>query len=134
MTYLLPALLALPIMLVIDLIWIGVVANRFYHESLGPLFAETILWVPALIFYLIYIAGLSFFVLSPALEKHSLMYAVLAGAFFGLVAYSTYDLTNLAIIKNWPLLMSVIDIAWGTFLTALTSGAVYLIATTFFGR
>lgn len=127
-------LIAFPIAFIVDLLWIGVVANRFYRESLGEMFAPSVNWVPAVIFYLIYIAGLVFFVISPAIAKHSFVYAVGAGAFLGLIAYATYDLTNLAVIRNWPLLMSVVDIAWGVFMTALTSGATYLIATSFFGR
>ena len=112
-------LIALPIGLLVDLLWIGVVANRFYRSELGELFAPQVNWTAALIFYVVYIAGLVFFVLSPAIAKQSLLYAVLAGAFFGLIAYATYDLTNLATVRNWPLLMS---------------GTTYLIATTFFGR
>lgn len=127
-------LVALPIAFVVDLLWIGVVANRFYRSELGELFAPTVNWIPAVLFYLIYIAGLIFFVLSPALAKHSLWHAVLAGAFFGLIAYATYDLTSLAVIRNWPLLMSVVDIAWGVAMTAFTSGITYFIATSFLGR
>lgn len=124
----------LPILFVIDIVWIGLVANRFYKEQMGDLFAPTINWPPAVLFYLIYIAAIVFFVLTPALEKQSLWYAILAGAFLGLTAYATYDLTNLAVVRNWPLLMSVVDIIWGAFLTAAVSGVAYLIATTFLGR
>lgn len=127
-------LIALPIGLLVDLLWIGVVANRFYRSELGELFAPQVNWTAALIFYAIYVAGLVFFVLSPAIVKQSLLYAVFAGAFFGLIAYATYDLTNLATVRNWPLLMSLVDIAWGVFMTAFVSGTTYLIATSFFGR
>jgi len=124
----------LPILFVIDIVWIGLVANRFYKEQMGDLFAPTINWPAALAFYAIYIAAIVFFVLMPALEKQSLWYAVLAGAFLGLTAYATYDLTNLAVVRNWPVLMSFVDIVWGAFMTGAVSGAVYLIATTFLGR
>lgn len=98
------------------------------------MFADPINWIPAVLFYIIYLAGLMFFVVEPALVKHSLMYAVLAGAFFGLVAYATYDLTGLAVIRNWSVLLTVVDLAWGTFLTSSVSGITYLIATSFLGR
>lgn len=134
MNYIPLFLVALPITFIIDIVWIGLVANRFYKQEMGDMFADPINWVPAVLFYIIYLAGLMFFVVEPALVKHSLMYAVLAGAFFGLVAYATYDLTGLAVIRNWSTLLTVVDMAWGTFLTASVSGVTYLIATSFLGR
>lgn len=77
----------------------------------------------AVVFYLIFIAAMVFFVISPAVEKQSLLYALGAGAFFGLVTYATYDLTNLATLKDWPLSITVIDLSWGTFITMATSVA-----------
>ena len=124
----------LPLLLVIDILWIGVVANKFYREQLGVLFAPSVNWPAAILFYAIYAAAIVFFVLMPALARQSLLYAVLVGAFLGLVAYATYDLTNLAVIKDWPLVMSIADIAWGAFMTAMVSGAAFLIATSFLGR
>ncbi len=134
MNYIPLFLVALPITFIIDIVWIGLVANRFYKQEMGDMFADPINWVPAVLFYIIYLAGLMFFVVEPALVRHSLMYAVLAGAFFGLVAYATYDLTGLAVIRNWSVLLTVVDLAWGTFLTASVSGVTYLIATSFLGR
>jgi len=134
MNYIALALIALPITFIIDIVWIGLVANRFYKQEMGDMFADPINWVPAVLFYIIYMAGLAFFVIEPALVKHSLMYAVLAGAFFGLVAYATYDLTGLAVIRNWSVLLTVVDMAWGMFLTASVSGLTYLVATSFLGR
>lgn len=127
-------LVALPIAFVIDLLWIAVVANRFYREQLGPLFTDSINWPAAIAFYLIYIAGLTYFVIAPALEAHSLPKLLFGAAFFGLVAYATYDLTSLAVIKNWPVLMTYVDMVWGVAMTTGIATATYLIATMFLGR
>jgi uncharacterized membrane protein len=85
-------------------------------------------WFAAMVFYLLFIAGLVIFVISPAVEKKSWVNALLSGAFFGLISYATYDLTNLATMKNWPLLVTVIDLIWGTVLAASVSALTYLIA------
>jgi uncharacterized membrane protein len=127
-------LVTLPVLLVVDIIWIGVIASRFYRDQLGSLFAPSVNWPAAIAFYLIYAAAIVFFVLMPSLARQSLLYAVLVGGFLGLVAYATYDLTNLVVIKDWPFLMSIVDMVWGAFMTAMVSGAVYLIATSFLGR
>jgi uncharacterized membrane protein len=89
---------------------------------------DNVNWLAALVFYALFIAGLVFFFINSALVKDSLRYAILAGGFFGLVTYATYDLTNLATIKDWPLLITVVDLIWGTFVTATTSGiTIYLV-------
>lgn len=124
---------ALPIAFVIDLLWIGVVANRFYRESLGDLFAPNINWVAAIIFYIIFIAALTFFAIVPAIEAGNVWRAVMLGAFLGLTAYATYDLTNLAVIRNWPVLMSVVDMIWGTVMSASIAGITYLVAKSWWG-
>ena len=124
----------LPVLLIVDFLWIGVVAQKFYRAELGDLFAPTVNWVAAVVFYLLYAAAIVFFVVAPALERQSLVYALLAGLFLGLVAYATYDLTNLAVIRNWPLMMSIVDMAWGAVMTGAVSAAVYFIATAFLGR
>jgi len=82
----------------------------------------------ALIFYLLFIAGLVFFVISPALEKREWVSALLMGAFFGLVTYATYDLTNLATVKDWPLIITIVDLVWGMTLSATVSVITYFIA------
>lgn len=127
-------LTALPIAFVIDLLWIGVVANRFYRDQLGTLFTDAINWPAAIAFYIIYIAGLTYFVIAPAVESHSLAKVLIGGALFGLVAYATYDLTSLAVIKNWPVLMTFVDMLWGTIMTTGIATATYLVATTLLGR
>lgn len=121
--------ITLPIALAIDFLWIGIIAIGFYREQLGALMLPQVNLAPAILFYLLFAAALVFFVIAPALERQSLMYAIGAGAFLGLSAYAAYDLTNLATLVNWPLRMSIVDMAWGAVMAASTSGIVYTIAT-----
>ena len=114
-------LITLVSFLVIDMIWLGVVARTFYNNSLGFIFAESINWAAAFLFYLLFVVGLLIFVVVPGLEKGSLRATLLRAALFGLVTYATYDLTNLATIKDWPLLVTVVDLAWGTILSLAVS-------------
>ena len=86
-------------------------------------------WAAAIIFYLLFIAGLITFVISPAVERQSWKYAIHFGAFFGLLTYATYDLTNLAVTKDWPLLVTIVDLVWGAVLAASVSAVTYFIAT-----
>jgi uncharacterized membrane protein len=122
------SLIALPVFFLIDMVWLGLIAKNFYREQIGFLMKTDVNWIAAIIFYLIFIAGLVVFVIMPAIEKNSLMHAILLGAFFGLVTYATYDLTNLALTKDWPLLVTIVDLMWGAFLAASVSTATYLIA------
>ena len=105
---------------VLDAIWLGVVARRFYRGQIGFLMGPTN-WTAAVLFYLFYIAGLLFFVIEPSLARGRPQYALLAGLFFGFITYMTYDLTNLATLQGWPVLLTVVDIAWGTALGGATS-------------
>jgi len=118
--------------LLIDGIWLTVVAKNFYAKYLGYLMAKTPNLAAAGIFYLIYIFTLVVLVISPALQKGSLITAVLTGALFGLCAYATYDLTNLATIKGWPLLVTIVDLAWGTFVTGTVAGISFFILSKWF--
>ncbi len=120
--------IALPVFFAIDMVWLGLVAKNFYSQQIGYLMKTNVNWVAALLFYFLFIGGVVFFVLTPALEKNSLTYAVFAGALFGLMTYATYDLTNLATIKEWPLLVTVVDLIWGTSLSTIVSVVSYLIA------
>ncbi len=120
--------IALPVFLVIDLVWLGLVAKSFYAKHLGFLMRPDPNWIAAIIFYLLFVIGLVHFVITPALEKSSLTDALLFGALFGLVTYSTYDLTNLATIKDWPLVVTCVDLVWGTTLSAALSAITYSIA------
>lgn len=120
-------LTSLLVFLAIDMVWLTVVAKNFYAKYLGYLMAKSPNLLAAGIFYLIYILGMVVLVLTPALEKKSLMQAILQGALFGLCGYATYDLTNMATIKDWPLLVTVVDLIWGTVLSATVAGVSYLI-------
>lgn len=111
----------------IDLLWLGIVAKNLYSKMIGYIMTPKVNWYAAIVFYIIFIIGLMFFALYPALEKDKLAYALLYGMFFGFVTYSTYDLTNLATLKDWPILITVIDLAWGTFLGGATTALSYLI-------
>ena len=121
-------LTTLSIFLAIDMVWLGFIAKNLYSDQIGFLMAEQINWVPAILFYLLFCLGLVRLVIKPALQKKSLKDAVLKGALLGLVTYATYDLTNLATLKNWPLLVTVVDLLWGTILSCLVSGATFLIS------
>ena len=121
-------LIALPVFLVIDAIWLGIISKNFYKNQIGFLMKTEINWLSAVIFYLIFIAGLVFFVILPAMEKNSWSHALLAGILFGLVTYATYDLTNMATIKDWPLLVTIIDLFWGMFIAGSVSIITFLIA------
>ncbi|HZK61866.1 MAG TPA: DUF2177 family protein, partial [Anaerovoracaceae bacterium] len=121
-------LIALPVFFVIDMVWLLLVAKKFYQEQIGFLMRPDINWLAAIIFYLLFIVGLVTFVISPALEKHSWLSAIIFGGLFGLITYATYDLTNLATMKDWPLLVTVVDLIWGTVLAASVSVITYVIA------
>jgi uncharacterized membrane protein len=121
-------LIALPIFFLIDMVWLIVVAKKFYQQQIGFLMKPDINWFAAIIFYLLFIAGLVIFVISPAVEKHSWVHAIFFGALFGLITYATYDLTNLATMKDWPLLVTIVDLIWGTLLASSISVLTYLIA------
>jgi len=120
-------IVALFTFLVIDGVWLMVVAKNFYAKHLDYLMSKTPNLVAAGIFYLIYIFGMVVLVLSPALQKGSITMAILTGALFGLCSYATYDLTNLATIKNWPVLVTIVDLIWGTVVSGAVSGISYWI-------
>ena len=110
-----------------DLVWLGVVAKDFYRRYLPTLLRPDVRWGPGLLFYLIYVAALVVFVVQPAIERKSLGRAVALGAFFGVTAYATYDLTSLALIRDFPTLVAVVDIAWGALLSAAVAGVGYAV-------
>jgi uncharacterized membrane protein len=109
------------------MVWLVLVAKNFYREQIGFLMKPDINWTAAIIFYLLFIAGLVTFVISPAVLKHSWVHALLFGALFGLITYATYDLTNLATMKDWPVLITIVDLAWGMVLSASVSLVTYFI-------
>lgn len=113
--------------LVIDLLWIGLLANSFYRNKIGALMLEQINWTAALLFYVLFVAGIVVFAVAPALQGGSWRTALVFGALFGFFAYATYDMTNLATLKGWPVAMVIVDMAWGTFLTGVSATAGFLI-------
>jgi uncharacterized membrane protein len=109
------------VFLIIDLIWLGVIAKDLYRKYLGSFLSENVNWTAAIIFYLLYIVGISIFAIYPAVNKDSVFNSILLGGLFGFFCYATYDLTNLATLKDWPLTIVFIDIIWGSILTASVS-------------
>lgn len=125
---LLTYLLTVPVFFAIDMIWLGVVAKKFYADQLGDLLTKNVNWIAAVSFYLLFIFGIIYFAVLPGIEKGSLRTVLINGALFGGLAYATYDLTNLATLKNWPTALVFVDIAWGIVLTATVGTASYAIA------
>lgn len=113
----------LPLLVCLDLLWLGVFMRGFYQTNLGHLLAPHPAWPAAVVFYLLFTAGLVYFALAPAVISGSIVRAVLAGVAFALVAYGTYDLTNQATLRDWPLSVTLLDMAWGAFLGAVLSAA-----------
>jgi len=120
--------LTLVVFFLVDIVWLAFISTKLYEDQIGFLLKDDVNWVAAAIFYFLYIAGLVFFVIRPSIDQKSVHYALLAGGFFGLVTYATYDLTNLATLRDWPILITVVDLLWGTFLNATTAAiTVYLV-------
>lgn len=128
-TFLTAYVTSLLVMLPIDAVWLTLTGKRFYPSHIGHLLAEKPAFMPAVAFYLIYVLGLAVLVVIPAFnEARGYPETFLYGALLGLVAYGTYDLTNQATLKNWPSLVTLIDLAWGALLTGAVSAlALYLI-------
>ena len=112
----------------LDALWLTRVAPKLYKEQIGHLMADKPNLPAAGLFYMIYIVGLVVFVVQPAVQKESIMFAATRGALFGLVAYATFDLTSLAVLKDWPVKITVIDLIWGTLLTAAVCALATFIA------
>ena len=116
---------ALVVFFAIDLLWLGVVAQGIYQKYLGHMLREDIQWPAAFAFYLLFVAGVVFFVVQPAAARDSVTWAVMAGALFGLVTYAAYDLTNLATLDGFPTVVAVVDLVWGFVLTATVCAGAF---------
>lgn len=114
--------------LMIDGMWLGLVAKNFYSKYLGYIMAPNPNWTAAGVFYLLYMAGLVYLVVQPAVTNGNWQDALIKGAVFGLVSYATYDLTNLATINKWPIIVTIVDMIWGTVLTGAISYFTFLMA------
>lgn len=129
--YLSAYIAALVVFCVMDFIWLTLVAKSFYQTHMGDLMAVKIKIVPAVIFYLLYLAGVVLFAVSPALREQNWLIAVGFGFLLGLIAYGSYDLTNLATLKHWSISLTFVDIAWGAFVSAISAVAGFYAARIF---
>ena len=133
LTFIKVYLVTVSVFFLIDLFWLGIIAKELYSRYIGNLLLPSPNWIAAIAFYLIFIVGLVIFAIYPALKDHSWTYALLYGAMFGFFTYMTYDLTNLAVLKDWSWQITLIDIAWGTFLAGSVSIISYTISSKFLG-
>lgn len=113
--------ITLVVFFAVDMVWLGLVARSFYQKHLGYLLAPATNWAAAVLFYLLFVFGILFFVVSPLLKDGSLAALVLRAALYGLITYATYDLTNMATVKDWPLVVTVVDMLWGVVLSVIVS-------------
>ncbi|MEO9527055.1 DUF2177 family protein [Roseibium sp.] len=113
------------VFLAIDFVWLTQAATRFYYDRLGHLLMDKPNLVAAGLFYILYVVGIVVFAVAPALKGESIATALIYGALFGFFTYATYDLTNFATLRNWPLAVVAVDVAWGTFLAGFSAGAGY---------
>ena len=130
-TYIISYFVSLFVFLGIDAFWLTIVAQKMYTKYLGSLMKENPNLVAALIFYVLYPVGIAVFAVVPALRDQLPARALFLGGLLGLLAYSAYDLTNLATLKDWPVFITVVDIAWGTVLTGAVAIISYFILNTF---
>ena len=120
--------IAVPIFLMIDLVWLGLIAKNVYQKYMGHLMRSVPNWPVAFTFYLLFVIGLVIFAIYPAVRNSSWTYALLYGSLFGFFTYMTFDLTSLAVLKDWPWEIVIIDIIWGVVLSSSVSVATYFIA------
>lgn len=113
------------VFLALDAVWLGKISPKLYKNNIGHLMAKRPNFFAAAVFYGLYILGVTIFVIVPAIDSAALAVALLKGGLFGLVAYATFDLTAQAVLRNWPTKITVIDLAWGSFVTSLTAGLVF---------
>jgi uncharacterized membrane protein len=121
-------LASLAVFFVLDMTWLGLIASSFYKKHLGYLMAPHVNWIAAIIFYLLFMLGILVFVVLPGVKEDNLQTTILRAALFGLITYATYDLTNLATINHWPLIITIIDLVWGMVLSSVVSTAGFFLA------
>lgn len=126
--YLLAYVCTALVFLVIDAVWLTMMGDRFYKPLMGDMVLKDFRLAPAIAFYLIYVAGMVFFAITPAIANGKWSTALVYGAAFGFFAYATYDLTNQATLRSWPMVVTVVDLAWGTCLTAAASALGFIAA------
>ena len=120
-------LIALVVFVILDAIWLGIISRTLYSKYLGYIMTESPNWIAAIIFYLLFIVGIIVFVVFPGMEEKNILVSLGKAALFGLVTYATYDLTNLATIKSWPIQITIIDLIWGTFLSSIVGVTTIII-------
>ena len=120
-------LLTTAVFFAIDLLWLGIIAKRFYGRHLSNFLADEVNWAAAIVFYLLFIVGIFVFAIMPAVGKQVWIHALIYGGLFGFFTYATYDLTNLATLNSWPIKVVIVDIIWGIILTASVSVSGYFI-------
>ena len=133
MTYMASYIAALITFLAADMVWLGIMASRFYKPALGDIAVAGVNLPPAIIFYVIYPIGLVIFAITPGLKSGSMMTAAVYGALFGFFTYATYDLSNYATLQNWSLELTLVDMAWGTILGAVTGIVAFWIVSKIVG-
>ena len=124
--------ISVPVFFLLDLLWLGLIAKPFYDRHLGYILRGQVLWWAAIVFYLFFLLGLVVFVIAPAVASGSLFKAIFLGLFFGFITYQTYELTNYALVRDWPFIVVLVDIAWGMVLSSLVSTITFLVATKLF--
>jgi len=118
---------SLAVFFAIDLLWLGIISKNFYNAQLGHLLAPKVNWAPAIVFYLLFIAGILFFAVLLGVDADSLGKTVLMAGVFGLICYATYDLSNMATIKDWPLIVTVVDMIWGVTISTVVAVVAFYI-------
>ena len=122
------------IFLIIDVLWLSITVKSLYRPALGDLLKDKPVMWAAVLFYIIYMIGVALIILKPALANDSILQALWTGVVFGVVAYGTYNLTNMATIKNWSASIVWIDMLWGGFLTGFSSAVGIYLTKTFFSN
>jgi uncharacterized membrane protein len=128
MRFIVPYLTVGTSFLVIDMVWLSVMAQRLYRPALGAILRPAPDLVPAAFFYLFYPLGLLAFAVIPAVQEQSVFRALASGMMFGFFTYATYDLTNQATLRNWSTTLTLVDILWGTLLAGVSAYFGYLVA------